>query len=162
MSSENTKILFLSLFLLLAATGVGIGMYVNAGKHDQDKSLVPLIIGSWVKIPGICEGKTHYDELVEILSKDSLRVKGGVMNIADFSISKTSPIEISCDAVGEGEMFAQTSFMADKFSRFYLGKIGDYTIMKNVSPAGELWFKLDTHFQQKLQAMSDTKNKRRL
>ena len=162
MSSEYTKILFLSLFFLLAAAGVWIGLYVNADKHEQGKSLVPLIIGSWVKIPGVCDGKTHYDELVEILSKESFRVKGEVMNIVNFSISKTSPLKISCDAVGEGELFAQTSFMADKYSRFYVGKMGDYTIMKNVAPTGELWFKLDTHFQQKLQAMSDIKNSRRL
>ena len=162
MSSENTKIMFLSLFLLLVGFGVGIGLYVNADKQDQGNKLVPLIIGSWVKIPGVCDGKTRYDELIEILSKESLRVKGEVMNIADFSISETSPIEISCDAVGKGELYVQTSFMADKFSRFYVGKMGDYTIMKNVAPTGELWFKLDTHFQQKLQAMNDIKNRSRL
>ncbi|AQS37916.1 hypothetical protein Sps_02764 [Shewanella psychrophila] len=162
MSSENTKIMFLGLFFSLAAAGVGVGLYLNADKHYQDKSLVPLIVGSWVNIPGVCDGKTHYDELVEILSEESMRVKGEVMNIADFSISKTSPIKISCDAVGKGEMFVQTSFMADKFSRFYVGKIGDYTIMKNVAPTGGLWFKLDTHFQQKLQAMSDIKKSPRL
>ena len=162
MSSENTKIMFLSLFILLAGFGVGIGLYVNADKHEQGTNLVPLIIGSWVKIPGVCDGKTHYDELVEILSKEAFRVKGEMMSIVNFSISETSPFKISCDAVGEGELFAQTSFMADKYSRFYVGKMGDYTIMKNVAPTGELWFKLDTHFQQKLQAMSDIKNSRRL
>ncbi|MBE7215666.1 hypothetical protein MK852_11890 [Shewanella benthica] len=162
MSSENTKIMFLSLFILLAGFGVGIGLYVNADKHEQGTNLVPLIIGSWVKIPGVCDGKTHYDELVEILSKESFRVKGEMMSIVNFSISETSPFKINCDAVGEGELFAQTSFMADKYSRFYVGKMGDYTIMKNVAPTGELWFKLDTHFQQKLQAMSDIKNRGRL
>ncbi|BAJ00577.1 hypothetical protein [Shewanella violacea] len=162
MSSENTKVFLFSLFLLLAAIGVGFGLYVNTDKHDPSKSLVPLVIGSWVKIPGICDGKTHYDELVEILSKQSMKVKGKVINIVDFSISKTAPIKISCDAVGDGDMFVQTSFMADKFFRYYLGKIGDYTIMKSVAPRSELWFKLDTHFQQKLQAMSDINNGSRL
>ncbi|EDQ02150.1 hypothetical protein KT99_20159 [Shewanella benthica KT99] len=165
MSSEKNKIMLLSLFLLLVGSGVGIVLYVNTDKPvqvQQDKSLVPLIIGSWVKIPGVCDGKIHYDELIEILSKESLRVKGEMMNIVNFSISRTSPLKISCEAVGEGELFAQTSFMADKYSRFYVGKMGDYTIMKNVAPTGELWFKLDTHFQQKLQAMSDIKNHSRL
>ena len=53
MSSENNKIMFLSLFILLAGFGVGIGLYVNADKHEQGTNLVPLIIGSWVKIPGV-------------------------------------------------------------------------------------------------------------
>ncbi|NRB22684.1 hypothetical protein [Shewanella sp.] len=162
MSSEITKVFLLSLFILLAGSGVGIGLYVNADKHEQGKNLVPLILGSWVKIPGVCDGKTHYDELIEILSKESLRVKGEVIKIADFSISETLPIKISCDAVGKGELFAQTAFMADKYTRFYVGKMGDYTIMKNVAPTADLWFKLDTHFQQKLQAMSNMKNSHRL
>lgn len=162
MPNENTKITLLSLFVVLVISAAGAGGYYYGEKQDSSEDLIPLVLGSWVKVPGICEGKTHYNEMVEILSTESIKVKGELINIVDFSISTTLPVSINCEAIGKGKADVQTSFMAGRFSRYYVGKIGKYTVMKNVSPSGELWFKLDTHFQQKLQTMSDIQNRRRL
>ncbi|WP_076410176.1 hypothetical protein [Shewanella sp. UCD-KL12] len=162
MSSANTKFVIGFVLLCLVGAGAAVGFYLNNEKQDPHKTLLPLVLGSWVKIPGICEGNVSYQHQLDILSKELIKIKGEEMSIADFSISETASFKVTCEAVGSGEFFAQTSFIADRFSRFYVGKIGQFTVMKNVAPTGELWFKLDSQFQKKLQAMSDIKNSRRI
>lgn len=160
-ADHNKRIVF-GLLLFLLVGGAGLGLYINADNQDPHKVLLPQVLGTWVKIPGVCEGNTHYSEMLEILSKESIKVKGELIDIIDFSISETSAFKIKCNSVGNGKIYAQTSFMAGRFSRYYIGKIGKYTVMKDVAPTGDLWFKLDSQFQQKLQAMNDIKNSRRL
>ncbi len=158
MSTANAKIVIGFFTLFIIATGVSIGLYLNAEQRDPHKVLLPLVLGSWVQIPGICEGNTHYQQQIDILSKELIKIKGEEVTIADFSISETSPFKMRCEAIGEGEFFAQTSFISDRFSRYYLGQIGQYMVMKNVAPTGEIWFKLDNQFQQKLLVLNKIKN----
>ncbi|WP_299792889.1 hypothetical protein [uncultured Shewanella sp.] len=162
MPSRLVKLAAICFTLLAIGCGIGISAYLNSEQGENHKQLLPLVIGSWVRIPGFCEGKTVYLEQMDIMNKQSLKIKGETLEIVNFQLSNTSPVQLVCDPIGEVELFAQTSFIADKFSRFYVGKAAGFTVMKEVSPAGELWFKLDSRLQKKLQAMNKVNNRARI
>lgn len=162
MPSRLVKLAVTSCTLLAIGCGIGISVYLNSEHSENHEHLLPLVLGSWVRIPGFCEGKTVYVDQMDILNKQSLRVKGETQEIVNFQLTNTSPISLSCEPIGEVELFAQTSFIADKFSRFYVGNVAGYSVMKEVSPTGELWFKLDSRLQKKLQAMNKTNNRARI
>ncbi len=159
MSSNLVKLAVTTCTLLAMGSGIGIITYLNSEHSENNEHLLPLVVGSWVKIPGFCEGKTVYLEQMDILNKQSMTKKGETLKIVNFKLTNTSPINLTCKPIGEVELFAQTSFVADKFSRFYVGKVSGYTVMKEVSPTGQLWLKLDTRLQKKLQAMNKVNNR---
>lgn len=162
MPSRFVKLAAISFTLLAIGCGIGISAYLNSEHSENHDHLIPLVMGSWVKIPGFCEGKTTYLEQIDILNQQSMTMKGETLEIVNFQLSNTSPIKLQCEPIGEVELFAQTSFIADKFSRFYVGKAAGYSVMKEVSPTGELWFKFDRRLQKKLQAMNKINNRARI
>ncbi len=162
MPSSLAKLAITTCTLLAIGSGIGISAYLNSEHSENHDHLLPLVIGSWVKIPGFCEGKTVYRDQMDIVDQRSMMMKGEPQEIVNFQLTTTSPINLTCEPIGEVELFAQTSFIADKFSRFYVGKVSGYTVMKEVSPTGDLWFKLDTRLQKKLQAMNKMNNRARI
>jgi|GEM_PF-5059153 len=159
MPSRLVKLAVTFFSLLVIGSGIGIIVYLNDEHSENHDHLLPLVVGSWAKIPGFCEGKTVYLEQMDILNKQSMIKKGETLDMVSFQLTNTSPITLTCEPIGEVTLSAQTSFIADKFYRYYVGEVSGYTVMKEVSPTGELWLKLDTHLQNKLQAMNKVNNR---
>ncbi|MBW8183084.1 hypothetical protein [Shewanella nanhaiensis] len=137
---------------------LGCVIYLSLNSRDDSADLQPVVMGLWVKMPGFCEGKVIEVEKMELLTANSLKVDGELIAISGFNLSQTSPLKVQCETLGEGNMYAQTSFLGNRFSRFYIGNIGEYTVLKEVTPGGAFWFKHDQVLEQKLQTMKGAPN----
>ncbi|WP_157582253.1 hypothetical protein [Shewanella woodyi] len=162
MVSNRVKYISLSLGLLAFLGVLGSVIYLSLHSRDDNADLEPVVMGLWVKMPGFCQGKVTDVEKMELLTASSLRIGGELITISGFNLSQTSPLKVQCDTLGEGSMYAQTSFLGNRFSRFYIGNIGEYKVLKEVTPGGAFWFKHDQVLVEKLQTMKGAPNINRI
>lgn len=160
--SNKVNYIFLSVGLVAFLGVLGSVLYLSLNSRDDSADLQPVVMGLWVKMPGFCEGKVTEVEKMELLTASSLRIDGQLITISGFNLSQTSPLKVQCETLGEGSMYAQTSFLGNRFSRFYIGNIGEYTVLKEVTPGGAFWFKHDQVLAQKLQTMKGVPNINRI
>ena len=153
MSENIVKYMLWSFVFMLLVGVIGIVIYLNSTPREDNTHLHELVMGTWVKLPGFCEGKVTNIERMEIISPESMMVDRKPVMISGFTLSETSPVVVNCQTIGQGELYAQTSFLGNRFTRLYIGSVGGYVVLKEVNPRGEFWFKYDQKLQEKLQAM---------